>query len=128
MEPHPVYETIADAETQGLFHARCSHDVSVWFEGIEETIPRVHSGEQKLIDEYGYKEAQKISYDAQQKQRYIERNIRTWKRRAEVSLSEKQKQFANSKIREWQARQRDHLKENTFLPRKYSREQIRTAH
>jgi hypothetical protein len=128
MEPHPVYETIADAETQGLFHARCSHDVSVWFEGIEETIPRVHSGEQKLIDMHGYKEAQKISYEAQQKQRYIERNIRTWKRRAEVSLSEKQKQFANSKIREWQARQRDHLKENTFLPRKYSREQIRTAH
>jgi hypothetical protein len=129
IEQHPVYESVADAELQGLFHSRCAHDVSVWWEGKGESdIPRVHSGEQQLIDQYGYEEAQKIAYSAQQKQRYIERNIRNWKRRIYVSLNEKQKKFANQKVREWQAKQREHLRINNFLPRKYSREQIRRAH
>lgn len=128
IEKHPVYETVADAETQGLFHARCAHDVSIWFEGMKIDRPRVDSGEQALIDKYGYNEAQKIAYDAQQKQRYIERNIRNWKRREQVALTKSDKDKTASKIKEWQAKQREHLNENTFLPRKYSREQIKTAH
>lgn len=129
IEPHPVYESISDAETQGLFHARCGHDVTAWFEGLTEmTMPRVAAGEQKLIDEYGYREAQKISYTAQLRQRTIERNIRNYKRLESVSLTDIEKQKAHRKVLEWQAAQRNHLKENTFLPRKYSREQIRRAY
>lgn len=128
MEQHPVYESVADAELQGLFHARCAHDVSVWYEGKSDEMPRVDSGEQQLIDRYGYEEAQKMAYDAQQKQRYIERNIRNWKRRSSVALSDTDKKKYNAKVREWQKKQRNHLNENTFLPRKYSREQIDRAY
>ena len=107
----------------------CAHDISPFFEGLtKKELPRVHSGEQKLIDEYGYDDAQKMSYIAQQKQRYIERNIRRWKRRKETSLDESNKRIANTKILEWQKKQRDHLNENTFLRRKYEREQIKKAH
>jgi hypothetical protein len=128
IEPHPVYESVADAETQGLFHSNCKHNISVWFEGMEKSQPSLATGEQKLVDEYGYKEAQKISYAAQVKQRQIERNIRNWKRRSIVGLDKNTKNFADKKVRYWQYRQREHLKENTFLPRKYSREQIGKAH
>jgi hypothetical protein len=107
----------------------CKHDVSAWFEGISpELETRVDPAEQKLIDEYGYKEAQKISYEAQQKQRYIERNIRKYKRRESVALDGKNKIAAQNKIKEWQSTQRQHLNNNEFLRRKYEREQIKRAH
>lgn len=128
IERHPVYESVDDAETQGLFHPNCYHDISVWFEGMEKQKPRLASGEQYLVDKHGYKEAQKISYNAQIRQRQIERNIRNWKRRSIVSLDNNSKKFADKKVKYWQMRQREHLKENTFLNRKYSREQIGKAH
>ena len=129
IESHPYYESIADAETQGLFHPRCAHSVTAYFEGLtERTFPRVAAGEQKLIDEFGYTEAQKISYTAQLRQRTIERNIRNYKRLENVALTDIDKQKAHRKVLEWQKKQREHLKENTFLPRKYKREQIRRAY
>jgi hypothetical protein len=129
IEPTAKYESVSDAETQGLFHPNCKHSVSAFFEGISEiTPPRLATGEQDLVDQYGYKEAQKISYKAQVKQRYIERNIRNWKRKEIVSLNDNEKIRAKNKIREWQEKQRNHLDENIFLKRKYNREQIKTAH
>lgn len=128
IERHPVYESVADAETQGLFHCSCKHDVSVWFEGIEKQSARLDHAEQQLVNEYGYKEAQKIAYRAQVRQRQIERNIRSYKRRSQVSLTQDDKRKADLKVKYWQAKQREHLKENTFLNRKYAREQIGKAH
>lgn len=123
------YPSIWDAETQGLWHANCKHDISPFFEGITEIeLPRVDRAEQELIDKHGYREAQKISYNAQQKQRYIERQIRKYKRTSSFSLIERDRQKADKKVKEWQAKQREHLNENTFLKRKYIREQIKKAH
>ncbi|MFA5397289.1 MAG: phage minor capsid protein [Methanogenium sp.] len=107
----------------------CIHDLSPYFEGIsDEIVPSVSDGEQMLIDEYGRDEAQKIAYEAKQKQRYIERKIRNWKRRETVSIDPRSKDFSSKKVRTWQAKQREHLKENSYLPRKYEREQIKKAH
>ncbi|MFA5398260.1 MAG: phage minor capsid protein [Methanogenium sp.] len=107
----------------------CIHDLSPYFEGIsDEIIPSVSDGEQRLIDEYGRDEAQKIAYEAKQKQRYIERKIRNWKRRETVSIDSGSKDFSSKKVRIWQAKQREHLQENPYLPRKYEREQIKKAH
>lgn len=122
------YSSIWDAETQGLFHPQCKHNISPFFEGISpEQDIRVDRAEQVLIDEHGYKEAQKISYAAQQKQRSIERKIREFKRREITSLDEVSRKRARNKVLYWQKQQREHLKENTFLPRKYGREQIKRA-
>lgn len=123
------YPSIWDAETAGLFHPNCKHDISAYFEGITPEIPvRMDRAEQNIIDEFGYKNAQKIAYKAQMKQRYIERNIRKWKRYDSVSLDELSKKRAQQKIKYYQREQRNHLKENTFLKRDYSREQIKRAH
>jgi len=128
IEKHPVYESVDDAETQGLFHCNCKHDVSLWFEGKEPLPPRVDQAEQRLIDEFGYEEAQKLSYQAQLRQRQIERNIRNWKRRSVANLDNNVKNIADKKVKYWQAQQREHLKGNTFLNRNYAREQIGKAH
>lgn len=75
-------------------------------------------------------------YEATQQQRYIERGIRKWKREAEgmaaaaSAASGKQKSdlemktaAANRKVREWQARQTDFVKQ-TGLRRQYERERV----
>ena len=123
------YPTIWDAETQGLFHANCKHDVSAFFEEFSEPISAsLDPAEERLVNEHGYQEAQKLAYKAQEKQRYIERQIRMYKRREAVGLDEVSKQRARTKIKEWQGIQRQHLKNNEFLRRKYEREQIKKAH
>lgn len=122
------YESIWDAELQGLFHPNCKHDISPFFEGL--TIPieaSMSRSEAALVNELGYNEAQKVVYLAQEKQRYIERQIRKYKRREVAALDKKSQDFAHKKVLQWQARQREHLNNNSFLNRKYSREQIKKA-
>lgn len=119
------YPSIYDAELQGLFHPNCKHSVSPFFEGYTpELVVSMDPKERELADRYGYESAQKIVYQAQERQRYIERKIRQYKTRELLSLSPVDKNLARKKVRQWQANQREHLERNTFLPRKYNREQI----
>lgn len=123
------YPSIWDAETQGLFHPNCKHSISPYWEGAEKTKDvSIDPAEKALINEYGYKEAQKMSYSAQQYQRYNERQIRKYKRLTATSIDSRTKQRYNNKIREWQAKQRQLINNNPYLKRKYSREQIERAH
>ncbi|MCL1896710.1 MAG: phage minor capsid protein, partial [Clostridiales bacterium] len=61
-------------------------------------------------------------YDATQQQRYIERQIRRWKREAgALDAAGQDNGHARMKVREWQARQRDFVGQ-TGLTRDYFRE------
>ena len=123
------YPPLAVAIEAGLFHPNCLHSVDPYFPGISpEQQVRLDPAEQQLVDKYGYDEAQRIAYSAQERQREIERNIRYWKRREMVALDSQATTKAHQKVRDWQATQRAHLRENTFLPRKYERESITRAH
>src|SRR4030042_520022 len=107
----------------------CKHDVAAFFEEYTEPVSApLDPAEERLVNENGYSEAQKIAYKAQEKQRYIERQIRMYKRREADCLDELSKQKARNKIKEWQGVQRQHLNNNEFLRRKYEREQIKKAH
>lgn len=64
---------------------------------------------------------------AEQAQRYNERQIRAWKRREAVAITPQEKAKASAKVRQWQAQQREHLKRNPWLQRRYDREQIRAG-
>jgi len=63
-----------------------------------------------------------------QTQRYNERGIRKWKRRKTAAMSDKEKSYAQSKITEWQGKQKDLIDSTDDLKRLYYREQIETAH
>ena len=64
-------------------------------------------------------------YEATQQQRYYERKIREWKRRAAVAEGE-HADYATAKVREWQARTREHVKVHG-LDRRYYRETPRVG-
>lgn len=105
--PYPLLST---AMAEGLFHPNCRHGSGTYFEGISET-PEL------------YNEAEvEGKYEKEQQQRYNERKIREWKRKANGSMDEGNKRKAEEKVRYWQSRQRELLDENDWLRRKYGRE------
>jgi len=106
------YPSVSDARANGLFHANCRHSLNAYISGLSE-IPK------DTRDASGYK--------LRQEQRYNERNVRKWKRRKAAAMSEDVEQKAQSKVSEWQQRQRDLIDENKDLKRLYYREQITEA-
>lgn len=69
------------------------------------------------------KEAIKL-YEAEQKQRYYERQLRKWKRFEVGTCDEESKNIAHNKVKELQKALRKHIEDNKQLRRNYNREQI----
>lgn len=107
------YMALDDAIADGLFHPNCKHFMAGYTPGVNE-----------LPDPQMSVSRNNEQYKALQQQRYNERQIRAWKRRHEAALTEKEKEFAEWKVKEWQYRQRKLINENDFLRRDYSREQV----
>ena len=108
--PYPLLRT---AMAEGLFHPNCRHGSGTYFEGISET-----------PEPYDQREVE-AKYEKEQQQRYNERKIREWKRKANGSMDEANKRKAEAKVKEWQAKQRQLLSDNDWLSRDYSREKLR---
>ncbi|MEU5838783.1 phage minor capsid protein [Streptomyces diacarni] len=108
-----VVGTLPEARAAGLFHPNCRHSVSAYLPGVTERpqAPPHPSG---------------ATYKDTQKQRYLERQVRAWKRRAAAALDEDARRTANARVRAYQARIRQ-LTADTGLKRKPTREQSRTA-
>lgn len=64
------------------------------------------------------------NYKNEQRQRYIERQIRRYKRLAEGSIDKENQKEYQDKVKEWQKVMREFLKENPQLRRAYRREKI----
>ena len=107
------YNLLSEAVDRGLLHPNCRHALITYFEGIT-TLPIVPDG----------KEAIKL-YEAEQKQRHLERNIRKWKRIKQGSIDEENKYNANKKVRSLEKQLREHLENNKELRRNRDREKIK---
>lgn len=105
------YKLLSEAIEKGLLHPNCRHSLITYFEGIT-TLPKVPDG----------KEAIK-TYEAEQKQRALEREIRKWKRIKEGTLDPLEEGRAINKIKELQNRLTNHINENPQLRRAYEREE-----
>lgn len=103
--------TLAEAEAAGLFHPNCRHSIGLYD-------PRVSKKPRRTADPEGNEE--------RQKQRYLERGVRNWKRREAVALSPAEAQKAKAKVREWQGSLRTFVSENDRRRLRY-REQIGSA-
>lgn len=90
----------------------CRHAISSFFEGITE-IPTASPWDKT-----------RTNYEAEEKQRYIERQIRAWKRKLAMSLTPETTIKSKAKIREWQDRMREHLHANPQLRRNTQREEL----
>ena len=114
---HPKYRGLQEATGYGtgagLCGWNCRHSFYAYIEGVSEKVPK---------EDYD-----PDTYEAEQIQRYYERKIREWKRRSatlEAGGIDNTKELL--KVREWQARQRAHVKKHG-LARLYDREKIYTG-
>lgn len=107
------YPLLSQAMEEGLFHPNCRHGSGTFFEGISE-----------VPEPYNQAEVE-AKYEKEQQQRYNERKIREWKRKANGSMDEGNRRKAEAKVKEWQAKQRTLIAENDWLRRDYSREKLR---
>jgi len=107
------YPPLSMAIRGGLFHPHCRHNTGTYFEGIS-SLPEPVDDEKALFN-----------YDAEQKQRYMERKVRKYKRHEAGSVDPDNQKDAAAKVRYWQGKIREHLTENTQLRRDPRREQIK---
>ncbi|MNO23029.1 Phage minor capsid protein 2 [compost metagenome] len=106
------YLLLSYAMEQNAFHPACRHTLATWLPGISQ-LP-------KTVDP----EKAETLYDAEQKQRYMERQIRRYKRLEVGSLDEANQAKYGVKVIEWQERLKDHLAEYPELRRDKRRERI----
>lgn len=106
------YPLLSQAMAEGLFHPNCRHGSGTFFEGISSA-----------PEPYSQAEVEG-KYELEQKQRYNERKIREWKRKANGSMDEGNRRKAEAKVKEWQGKQRELINDNDWLRRNYHREKI----
>ncbi|WEH40790.1 phage minor capsid protein [Streptomyces sp. AM 2-1-1] len=107
----PVAGSLAEARATGLFHPNCRHDVRIYLPGLTKSRPKPPA---------------RGTYEDTQRQRYFERQIRMWKRKAAGAMDEQTAAAARARVRDYQGRIRDLVAE-TGLPRKRHREQLAAA-
>lgn len=106
---------------EGLGGWNCRHNFFPYIEGSPRTYTKesLKAMEARDIEYNGEK---MTKYEASQKQRYIERQIRRWKREnAAMKAAGLSTEESAVKIKSWQARQRD-FTEKTGLKRQFERE------
>lgn len=105
-----ILGSVDEARRRGFQHPNCRHSLSAYLPGITRA-PVKHSEDPS-------------GYEASQRQRAIERGIRKWKNRATSSVTPEGKRAAEARIRQWQATQREHLRQHPELIRRRDREQL----
>ncbi|QPK81122.1 hypothetical protein G7Y41_08795 [Schaalia sp. ZJ405] len=102
--------TMDQAKAEGLFHPNCEHSYSLYLPGVSKPYPKGGDGDQH-------------TYDASQKQRALEREIRKKERELAAALTPETATKKRSEIRRLQAKIRDLLADHPKLQRLRYREQ-----
>lgn len=101
--------TVREAQAAGLLHPQCRCSLATYTHGVTRVPPPARDNGQ---------------YEARQRQRAIERQIRAWKEREATALTPTAKRQARKGLAAAQKRMREHLAANTDLRRNIRREQI----
>lgn len=110
MVPVHVVGSLVEARAAGLYHPNCKHTLSAYLPGVTtrpESPPQPKGA----------------TYEDTQQQRYLERQVRAWKRREAAAMDDKAKQKARASISAYQKRLRE-LTAEKGLPRRSHREQL----
>ncbi|MEG1567830.1 MAG: phage minor capsid protein [Anaerovoracaceae bacterium] len=122
---HPDFrESTGYGTGAGLCGWNCRHNFYPFFEGISESIYSKEQLKEYDAKNYRYNGQKMTEYEASQKQRYIERQIRRWKREEQaMEAAGLPTNEAATKVKQWQGVQRDFIKQ-TGLKRQYDREMV----
>ncbi|MEV0445850.1 phage minor capsid protein [Streptomyces spectabilis] len=108
-----VAGSLIEARAAGLFHPNCRHSLSAFLPGVTAR-PQAPP------------HPQGATYEDTQRQRYLERQVRAWKRQSAAAMDDQARRRANARVRDYQARIRE-LTDAKGLARKRQREQIGTS-
>lgn len=103
------YPALDTAIAEGLFHPNCGHSLGAYIPGLTEKPTKEQVG--------------KGDFEEAQEQRKLERDIRRWKQRQAVAITDEEKKKAASKVREKQAKLREFL-DDTGRKRQRDRESV----
>lgn len=109
-KPDGKHELLSTAIAAGLFHYNCRHNKLMFYPGIDKVPPKPDYVPPKTAEQHAL-------YEREQKQRYMERHIRAWKRREMGAVSEAERRRAAYKVREWQGRRLALVREGPGLYR-----------
>ncbi|WP_142414401.1 phage minor capsid protein [Hathewaya massiliensis] len=115
IEENKQYPLLSEAIEKGLLHPNCRHTLTTYFPGITK-LPVVPDEEEALKN-----------YEAEQRQRALERELRKWKRVKAGACDVENQEKATVKVKELEDKLRQHLKDNPQLRRDYDREQIQLS-
>lgn len=107
------YPLVSEAIKAGLLHPNCRHTLITYFPNITQ-LPEVPNKEEAIR-----------TYEAEQQQRYYERQIRKWKRKECGLLDSENNEEAKRKVVYYEKALREHLKEHPQLRRNRDREKVR---
>ncbi|MGW4695162.1 phage minor capsid protein [Kitasatospora cineracea] len=108
-----VAGSLPEARAAGLLHPNCRHSISLYLPGVStRPVAPPHPGG--------------ATYEDTQHQRYLERQVRQWKRRQAAAMDGAARRAAGARVRAYQGRIRE-LTAEKQLPRKRQREQIGAA-
>ena len=107
------YPSVDDAISAGLFHPNCGHVFLEYIEGFSKPINFDSEENSQLYQNY-------------QQQRYMERNLRKWKRREVAAISPEEKTKAKSYVKRWSGKIKDFTEENNLTRKRY-REKLMTG-
>lgn len=106
-------QLLSTAMKAGLLHPNCRHTLATYFPGIT-TLPKIPNKDKALK-----------TYEAEQKQRALERKIRKAKRKVAGACDNDNIHRAQAELRALQRQMREHLDRHPELRREYNREKLR---
>ncbi len=120
----PLVEKTGYGTGQGLGGYNCRHSMLPFFEGISTPTYTKDELDRLNAPMYEYQGKKLTEYEATQRQRYIERQIRRWRREVTaMKAAGLEPDQATSKLGQWLDTQKDFLSQ-TGLKRQFYREQI----
>ena len=109
----PAIATLEEARAAGLHHPNCRHRLRIWLPGISRATPA------RTADPDGYAD--------EQRQRYIERQLRHWRERQAAAFDPAEVAKTKTHVAAWDAEMRRHIEE-TGLKRLRFREKPGAGH
>lgn len=125
---HPQYPSLVEktgyGTGPGLGGWNCRHSFFPFIEGISEPAYTAAELEELNAPKYEYNGQKLTEYEATQRQRYIERQIRRWKREnVAMNAAGMETGESASKLHHWQEAQKEFLNQ-TGLKRQFDRERV----
>lgn len=102
-KPDGVHKLVSESKANGFMHPNCRHQLFMYIEGVTKVAD--------LPNDVQTRER----YDAEQKQRYYERQIRKYKRLREGAVDPANRQKYDARVKEWTERHDKFLEDRDYL-------------